>query len=117
MFSVLTLILLRLGRKDILVMSTNIWQPNPSADFSRRWGIAPQEPGSGGESDEAASGGESKCPDIWELDNGDVAVIGRDLTPEYAGRLPDGVSVGADERLVVLPRGMVIAAKADIPDA
>lgn len=102
-------------------MNTQIWQPDPSAGFRRRLGIAPQEPGSGGGGggggDENASGGENTCPDIWELENGDVAVIGRDLTPEYAKRLPDGVNVGANERLVVLPRGMVIAAKADIPDA
>ncbi|KOV81528.1 hypothetical protein ADL03_28235 [Nocardia sp. NRRL S-836] len=98
-------------------MSTKVWQPNPAADFSRRLGIAPQEPGSGGGSGDPATSGEGECPDIWELDNGDVAVIGRDLTPQYAGRLPDGVSVGAGERLVVLPRGMVMAAKADIPDA
>lgn len=106
----------RLDRKDILV-SPEIWQPDPSADFIRRWGIAPQEPGSGREPGDTGSGGEGGCPDIWELDNGDVAVIGRDLTPEYAARLPEGVSVSAGERLVVLPRGMMLAAKADIPDA
>ncbi|MGW6449772.1 hypothetical protein [Lentzea sp. NPDC055074] len=98
-------------------MVSKIWQPNSSANFSRRLGIPPQAPGSGGDGNETASGGESCCPDIWELDNGDVAVIGRDLTPDYAARLPEGVSIGSDERLVVLPRGMVIAAKADIPDA
>ncbi|WP_232376577.1 hypothetical protein [Amycolatopsis aidingensis] len=57
------------------------------------------------------------CPDLWELDNGDIAVIGRDLTASYTGRLPVGVSIGADERLVVIPRGMLVAAKKDIPDA
>jgi hypothetical protein len=55
------------------------------------------------------------CPDIWELDNGDVAVIGRDLTGVYAGKLPEGVSVGSDERIVVLPRNALVSAKADIP--
>ncbi|MFB9908422.1 hypothetical protein [Allokutzneria oryzae] len=55
------------------------------------------------------------CPDLWELDNGDIAVIGRDLTTEYASRLPEDVSIGEDERLVVLPRRMLIAAKEDIP--
>ncbi|MBT8223914.1 MAG: hypothetical protein KJO75_00220 [Dactylosporangium sp.] len=57
------------------------------------------------------------CPDIWELSNGDVSVIGRDLTASYAGRLPEGVHIGADERLVVIPRTMLVAAKPDIPDA
>jgi hypothetical protein len=57
------------------------------------------------------------CPDIWELDNGDIAVIGRDLTQDYDNRLPIGVSIGPDERLVVIPGIMLRAAKADIPDA
>jgi hypothetical protein len=46
-----------------------------------------------------------------------VAVIGRDLTDDYAGRLPDGTSVVHDERLVVIPRATIVAAKRDIPDA
>lgn len=98
-------------------MTSKVWQPDPAASFSRRLGIAPQEPESGRDPGDTGSGGEGGCPDIWELDNGDVAVIGRDLTPEYTERLPEGVSVGTNERLVVLPRGMMIAAKADIPDA
>jgi hypothetical protein len=57
------------------------------------------------------------CPDIWELDNGDIAVIGRDLTHMYAGRLPGDVRVGLDERLVIIPGDMLRAAKVDIPDA
>ncbi|MFD2420102.1 hypothetical protein [Amycolatopsis pigmentata] len=44
-------------------------------------------------------------------------MIGRDLTENYAGRLPEGTSVGSGERLVVIPKGMARAAKADIPDA
>lgn len=39
------------------------------------------------------------------------------MTEQYAGRLPAGVSVVSDERLVVIPRNMIIAAKPDIPDA
>ncbi|GGP69403.1 hypothetical protein GCM10010185_47750 [Saccharothrix coeruleofusca] len=53
------------------------------------------------------------CPDVWELDNGDVAVIGRDLTAQYASRLPEGVRVGADERLVVIPGGLVRGPEVD----
>lgn len=98
-------------------MGQNIWHPDPGAGFSRRLGIAPTAPGSGRNGGETGSGGEGGCPDIWELDNGDVAVIGRDLTDNYINSLPKGVSVGANERLVVIPRGMARAAKADIPDA
>jgi hypothetical protein len=52
---------------------------------------------------------------MWELSNGDIAVIGRDLTSSLADRLPPGVSLGPDERLVVIPRSMLVAAKPDIP--
>ncbi|MGH3832612.1 MAG: hypothetical protein ACRDRS_19590 [Pseudonocardiaceae bacterium] len=52
-----------------------------------------------------------------ELSNGDVAVIGRDLTDVYVGRLPNGVSVAEDERLVILPGVILSAAKRDFPDA
>ncbi len=97
-------------------MIENVWEPDPTASFIRRLGISPKEPGSG-RNGGSGSGGDSGCPDIWELDNGDIAIIGRDLTSTYASRLPEGVSVNPNERLVVLPRGMMIAAKGDIPDA
>jgi hypothetical protein len=42
-------------------------------------------------------------------------VIGRDLTGSVGAKLPTGVSIGADERLVVIPRNLLIAAKPDIP--
>jgi hypothetical protein len=60
---------------------------------------------------------ESSCPDIWELDNGDVAIIGQDMTTSYQARLPEGVSIDAGERLVVIPRATIVAAKPDIADA
>ncbi|MGP3987602.1 hypothetical protein [Streptomyces sp. 3N207] len=85
------------------------WEADPSALFLRRLGKSAAELGN---SDE-----EEKCPDIWQLDNGDIAVIGRDLTDDYGSRLPNGVSLGSDERLVVIPGNMLSAAKADIPDA
>lgn len=85
------------------------WEANPDATFTRRLGEHPTEV--------AGTDGKQGCPDIWELSNGDVAVIGRDLTDVYAGRLPDGTSVVHDERLVVIPRATIVAAKKDIPDA
>jgi hypothetical protein len=57
------------------------------------------------------------CPDIWEMENGDIAVVGRDVTGTYAGRLPAGLTVRKDERLVMIPRQLLITAKPDIPDA
>lgn len=85
------------------------WEADPAALFVRRLGKSAAETGN--------SKDDNDCPDIWQLSNGDVAVIGRDLTSGYVGRLPDGVTLGADERLVVIPGNMLSAAKADIPDA
>ncbi|HEV2781671.1 MAG TPA: hypothetical protein VGX25_19985 [Actinophytocola sp.] len=87
------------------------WEADPRATFARRLGKHPTE------LDEPTTDGKDGCPDIWELSNGDVAVIGRDLTEVYAGRLPEGVTVVHDERLVVIPRVTIVAAKQDIPDA
>jgi hypothetical protein len=80
-----------------------------AAAFGRRLGKSPRELGT--------SEGKTECPDIWELDNGDFAVIGADSTEGYAGRLPEDVVVGSGERLVVIPRATLLSAKQDIPDA
>ncbi|MEV8035645.1 hypothetical protein [Streptomyces sp. NPDC086182] len=83
------------------------WEADPTTTFKRRRGKPPQEPGNTTDNPDR--------PDIWELENGDIAVIGRDLTESLGGKLPTGVSVGSDERLVVTPRNMLVAAKPDIP--
>ena len=83
------------------------WEADPNTGFKQRLGKTPQELG--------ITTGTPDCPDIWELTNGDIAVIGRDLTQSLGRNLPDGVSIGSDERLVVIPRNMLLAAKQDIP--
>jgi hypothetical protein len=88
---------------------TKKWEADPSAAFLRRLGKSSHELGQ--------TSGNASCPDIWELDNGDVAVIGHDLTATYEARLPDGVSIDPGERLVIIPRKTLVAAKKDIPDA
>ena len=55
------------------------------------------------------------CPDIWELADGDFAVIGTDIT-FAAGDLPPSASCGPDERIVRIPRKTLVQAKPDIPD-
>lgn len=85
------------------------WEADPSALFARRLGKSAQDLGN--------SKDEEECPDIWQLDNGDIAVIGRDLTSSYRSRLPSGVSLAPGERLVVIPGNMLSAAKPDISDA
>ncbi|MDR3548573.1 MAG: hypothetical protein P4M11_09985 [Candidatus Pacebacteria bacterium] len=56
------------------------------------------------------------CPDIWELDNGDFAVIGTDITDDVRQKLPPTAGCAPDERIVRLPRNLLVNAKRDIPD-
>ena len=58
----------------------------------------------------------SGCPDILELESGDFAVIGVDITETARQRLTFGASCGADERIVQIPRLTLLRAKADIPN-
>ncbi|MFJ8641926.1 hypothetical protein [Streptomyces sp. NPDC093610] len=85
------------------------WEADPSSPLVRRLGKSPAELGT--------TGGEQGCPDIWELENGDIAVVGRDLTDSYLPNLPLGLVVAPDERIVVIPRRTAAAAKVDLPDA
>ena len=57
------------------------------------------------------------CPDILELDNGDFAIIGADITAAGAGKLAFGASCGPDEKIVRIPRRILVGAKRDIPDS
>ena len=54
------------------------------------------------------------CPDIWELSNGDFAVIGIDITE--SANLPPTAGCGSDERIVRIPRNLLVNAKRDIPN-
>jgi hypothetical protein len=85
------------------------WNADPAAGFRKRLGKSAHELGT--------TSGEASCPEIWELDNGDIAVIGTELTASYTRRLPDGVSIDPGEKLIVIPRSTMISAKQDIPDA
>lgn len=86
-----------------------LWDVDPSARFARRLGRTAAEL--------EVSRVNDDCPEIWELDNGDVAVVGRDATELFRDRLPEGLRVGSDERLVVIPGSMLRSAKKDISDA
>lgn len=76
--------------------------------FIRRIGPDPHANG-------ATSAGCQGCPDIWELADGDFAVIGADITGA-AGELPPSANCGPDERMVRISRKTLVLAKADIPD-
>lgn len=56
------------------------------------------------------------CPDILELEMGDFAVIGKDITEMAINHLPPTVGCGPDERIIQIPRKTLVFAKTDIPD-
>ncbi|MDN0197511.1 hypothetical protein [Streptomyces sp. S.PNR 29] len=74
----------------------------------RRVGASPRERGS-------LSG--QSCPDIFELSDGNFAVIGTEATPLLDPELPHDASRADDERIVVITRETLLRAKAQIPDA
>lgn len=55
------------------------------------------------------------CPDLFELPDGSFAVIGRDATDELRSHLPPDAGCGGSERIVVIPRQVLVAARRDIP--
>ena len=75
--------------------------------FLKRIGLDPHTDG-------AKSAGGEGCPDIWELENGDFAIIGIDMTDEAKSKLPPTAGCGRDERIVRLPRNVLVNAKLDI---
>ena len=78
--------------------------------FTRRLGNDPHANG-------AATVALAGCPDILELEGGDFAVIGIDITAAARARMFPTAGCGPDERVVRIPRGLLVGAKRDIPDA
>lgn len=76
--------------------------------FVKRLGKPPHELG--------MTTSKDSCPDIWELDDGSFAVIGTDVTEQLAGRLPADVHCADYEKIVVVSRPTLVAAKNDIPE-
>lgn len=60
--------------------------------------------------------GIKSCPDIWELENGDFAIIGIENTQKLIKYLPANSSCGPDENIIVIPRRVLVDAKSDIPE-
>ena len=77
--------------------------------FTRRLGPDPHANG-------AVTASCDGCPDILELENGDFAVIGVDITDTASSQMAFGASCGRDERVVRIPRQTLVLAKPDIPD-
>ena len=57
----------------------------------------------------------NNCPDIFELTSGDFAIIGIDITEAAKPKLPPTAGCGPDERIVFIPRNLLVEAKRDIP--
>jgi hypothetical protein len=74
----------------------------------RRLGVEPRLRG---------SVNEHSCPDIFELGDGDFAVIGTDLTEHLEPLLPAGSARADYERIVVIDRQTLLLARSDIPAA
>jgi hypothetical protein len=77
-------------------------------EIVRRLGLSPRQRG---------SLSNATCPDIFELSDGNFAVIGTDMTDELKSLLPTDAGVAAHERIVVVSRATVVAARDDIPSA
>jgi hypothetical protein len=73
----------------------------------RRLGKSPRERG---------SLNNATCPDIFELSSGDFAVIGTDATEKLEPLLPDDAGRADYERIVVVSRETLLAARRDIPE-
>ena len=69
-----------------------------------------------GENDALCAGGHA-CPQILELATGDFAAVGQDITNEAIREMPPGPGVGPKERVIRIPRQVLIAARAEIPAA
>lgn len=73
----------------------------------RRLGIAPAQ--------REQSCAVTNCPDLFELENGDFAVIGHESTEQLMVKLPADAGCGPGERIVVIPRQVLLQARQHIP--
>jgi hypothetical protein len=83
---------------------------NDNVVISKRLGVSPVERGT-------SCALHRTCPDVFALSNGDFAIIGMDATDALSAKLPSDAGCGPNERIIVLPRSVLLAAKRDIPDA
>jgi hypothetical protein len=56
------------------------------------------------------------CPDTPELEDGDFAIIGSDITASALAKMFPTANCGPDERVIRIPRKTLVLAKPDIPD-
>lgn len=61
--------------------------------------------------------GGKNCPQILELNDGNFAIVGTDITHTATRCLPEDAGCGPTERVVQIPRALLIRARNDIPSA
>ena len=65
--------------------------------------------------DAARCAGGHRCPDVFEMSTGDFAIIGTDITDSVTNSLPPGTGCGPSERIVRVPRSVLVLARPEIP--
>jgi len=80
----------------------------PASPILRRMGLSPRARG---------SATEYTCPDLFELEDGNFAVIGTDRTDELRHHLPADAGVATYERIVIISRETLMEARKDLPTA
>ena len=76
--------------------------------FLKRLGLDPQANG-------MQCAGCQGCSDVWELEDGDFAIIGEDITDAVGAKLPSTAGCAPSERIIRLPRRVLVNARRDIP--
>ncbi|MEI7935179.1 MAG: hypothetical protein WCK27_00690 [Verrucomicrobiota bacterium] len=59
----------------------------------------------------------ARCSQILEMEDGDFAVVGLDITDKAMAAMPPGPGVGPKERVVRVPRRVLVDARPEIPAA
>lgn len=57
------------------------------------------------------------CPNVFELADGDFIAVGEDVTAEMSPLLPPDAGCAPHERIIRLPRRILVGARAEIPAA
>lgn len=54
------------------------------------------------------------CPNVFEMEDGNFAIVGIDRTAAIRGFLPNDAGCGPGESVVTIPRSVMLAAVRDI---
>lgn len=57
------------------------------------------------------------CPQFLEMEDGDFAAVGPDITDEAIQKMLPGPGIGPNERAIRIPRRVMIAVRRELPAA